>query len=752
MLSKNEFERYCYHTHRLSLSAIEYIKTVRNNPPSRMVGRHAKNNVISFVPSKKMKRTISTESRGPEKSFKTFVESDERYFEIWDQVEPVKVEKVDKRGVKRKGTYTADFLVLTNEGPRVVEVKAKSEIEELLVNQPDNWIEKSDGTFAYLPAVKAFSDIDIAHQVFAYEPSMRVKVFNLDLLNQYRALGPVCEQTNSKIKGLFEESFAWNMQDLKRQLGHHSYNEILKLISEGILFFRCDTELLSEPDAVILVDQEQYLTVLNENFVNKIYDGKNGQPIHVSKLPNSKEVDVVFSRLSAVNSGERGRSVRRWKQKIREGREKGLTPFESLVSKKFLSGNHLRKIPIQVREFLDKFIRDVYAPSQGLSIYWGYQEYRFAAYEEHPQYGPVARRTFTKGVHSLPLDFIAGLRQGRRGRNAAAQSSDPAERNLSAQLPWECVAIDHYKADVFLIVSTHDGVAYAERPWVSAMIDLATGVVLALSINFRDPSRVACAKVIRECVRRHGRLPREVIVDRGADFKSVYFATLLAHYDIVLSYRPAAHGRYGGEVEGLFGEFKRVWLSQRPGNISDFKEARAVDGTHVPQNSAILRSYDLYRELYRFCQWRDSKPLNIHIESRQDFFEMRQRDFPLVAVEISADTYFKLATAVDVRKFTLDPQRGIKVNELWYFSYAIPDLNMPKSKVEVRIDPENPHLIYALLDKFWYELHSSQINTFASKGLDKQFEEGLVAIEGHNFRRKIREEADQKLVQLLGRN
>jgi putative transposase len=250
-------------------------------------------------------------------------------------------------------------------------------------------------------------------------------------------------------------------------------------------------------------------------------------------------------------------------------------------------------------------------------------------------------------------------------------------------------------------------------------------------------------------VRRHQKLPREIIVDRGSDFRSVYFAALLAHYGITLSLRPSAHSRYGGEVESLFGEFKKVWLSQRPGNLADYKEARSVDGSHAPKNSAILRAGDLLEELNRFCVWRDSKPINIHIESGFDMHSRLLKEFPCLAVDVELNQEFLLSTAVETKKYEVDQQRGIKINELWYFSPAISGLKVIKSKVEVRIDPENPHVIFALVNKNWEPLYSSQINSFSAKKSSRQFEEGLVALEGSNFRRRIREHKDLELVSIL---
>tara|TARA_R110001592_G_scaffold363263_1_gene682782 strand:- start:5245 stop:7626 length:2382 start_codon:yes stop_codon:yes gene_type:complete len=751
MLKKIEFRRYCTLEHQLSKAAVSYIEMVRENPPSRMVGTHARRNIVSFYPSKKMGHTISTESRGPEKSFAIFCEYDERVIEFWEQPEPIKVERYDKNGKSRAGSYTPDFLVLTSQGPRVIEVKPQKILDNLIKVDSKNWETGSENLYTYLPAQKAFEDIGLKHEVFAFDDSMRFKVFNLELMLSARESSRVItDAIQNDLENAYEESFSWTMSDLKDRLNLNSYTDLIHLIDKNALFFDLDNKLLSEPDGVTLVRFKDHLSLIDDiDCNNKIYNGDLEEPISVSRQPGLREVEKVLARLARLDSGEQSRSARRWAEKLKNSEGAGLSRFQILISNKHQSGNKQRKIPYNVQRYLKEFLVNIFAPSAGLSIYRGYIKYKHHAPKEHPGYDAVTRKTFTRYLKGLPLGFLAGQRQGKRGANAAEASSDPLSRALKAQLPWQSAAIDHYKADIYLIVSSHDGQIYVERPWVTAMIDLSSGIVLALTLSFKDPSRNSCAKVIRECVRSHQQLPREIIVDRGSDFRSVYFAALLAHYGITLSLRPSAHSRYGGEVESLFGEFKKIWLSQRPGNLADYKEARSVDGTHAPKKSAILRAGDLFDELNRFCEWRNSKPINIHIESGFDMFSRRLKEFPCLAVGVEFDHEFLLSTAVETKKYDVDPQRGIKINELWYFSPAISGLKVIKSKAEVRVDPENPHVIYALISDKWESLYSSQINSFAAKTSRKQFEEGLVALEGANLRRRIRENKDIELVGIL---
>src|SRR5690606_40152799 len=102
--------------------------------------------------------------------------------------------------------------------------------------------------------------------------------------------------------------------------------------------------------------------------------------------------------------------------------------------------------------------------------------------------------------------------------NAAPGPTGPEYRVQPAQVPWARCAIDPYLADIYVVVPSSDGCVYVERPWITAMIDLATTYVLAVTISFLSPSSKAVSKIIRECVRLHGKRPAEIIVDRGSEF------------------------------------------------------------------------------------------------------------------------------------------------------------------------------------------------------------------------------------------
>lgn len=749
MLFSNQLERY-YQSREISLAAREYIKEARDSEPSRMVGANARSNVCSWVVSNKMGRSISTESHTAERAFISLAEFDERILEFWDQPPPVKIEKVNRQGKVQGVSYTPDFLCLTKDQPEVVEVKHLNTLNELVIEQPRNWVKTESGGFQYLPAVRSFKKIGLEHRVFAYSSDLTFRVANLDLISWSRKLPQVEPSLPYRLSLALEEACCWDLESLKSRLDLQNYGPLLQLIDRGVLVADLDLELLSSPrdchvaSTMCLLEQGREIRKQHA-----IYSDNSTQAVALVRVPRESDARKTLEKLEKLeNQSAPERTLRRWKSLISKGTESGLSPFQSLLPSHFRSGNRQRKISKRSEEFLTEFLTNTFAQAQGLSKYRGYIRYVHEATLEDPPIETVCRTTFETRLRQIPASVIAAGRCGRRGKNAASESSDPMERALKPALPWQKCAIDHYKADIMVIIHSSQNMVYVARPWITGMIDLATGKLLALTVSLRDPSRVACAKVMRECVRRHRRLPAEIIVDRGSDFKSVFFSSLLAHYRITLSLRPAAHPRFGGEVEGFFGEFKKQWLAQRSGNLADYKEARSVDGEKAPAKSAILSPFDLYQELQHFAAWRDAKPKPLKLSSNSELFERGQDEFPFVGISVNNGPEFRLATSVESRKYRVCYERGFHIGDAWYFSPSIASVRGKKTKLDVRCDPENPHLIHALIGDRWEPCFSSQINSFSALSPLSQFEQGLVAIEGRSLKRKVKELADIDLARL----
>lgn len=749
MLTEKALKKYLIFTHQVTSEGRDYILSCRTDESARMVGIHARTNVCSWYVSAKMGQTVASESRGPERCFVLLSDYDDRIFEIWCQPPPVKVQRTNKNGIKVWGTYISDFLVLTTEGPRIIEVKTKDEVEKLITDKPDDWMRVSEDKVEYIPAKEAFEKIGLVHEVFVYTDDLRYLVANLEMIMQSRKMGVVANSDKNDIIGAFDQQFGWTLYELKEALNLQSYTPIIQMIDVKGLYIDIRNDLLSLPESCIVARTPLLVNEAKSLYrADRVYDRKTNEPCSISTIPNQAYAEEILIKLDKIATGDMVSSVRRWKRLIREGEEKGMTPFQSLIPKKHLRGDRRSKINNQVEEFLIHYLYNVHPKFQGISLYRSYINYRCLADEEHPVFDPVSRKTFKLRLDRIPPAEIAYITGGKRPANAAADPSAPEKRALKPQLAWQTAAIDHYLTDIYLVCIVGEEV-YVMRPWLTAMIDLSSSVVLAVSISFCSPSRKSNAKVIRDCVRRHGRLPSEIIVDRGPDFTSVYFAALLAHYGVTYSLRPSGHSRFGGEIEGFFGEFKKIWLCQRPGNLADYKNVRAIDGKFKPDKTAVLKPHDFYRELNAFCQWRESQCRGARLTSPSIQKNQNEEDFPFVSIPVEYNDELLLATAVDTNTYKIDFQRGLHIGQFWYWHPDISKVRGRKKKLEVRVDPENPYLVYALIDNNWVTCTNTRINSYSAKNHDGQFVEGLLQIETSEIRNAEKLAADEMIVRML---
>ncbi len=106
--------------------------------------------------------------------------------------------------------------------------------------------------------------------------------------------------------------------------------------------------------------------------------------------------------------------------------------------------------------------------------------------------------------------------------------------------------------------------------------------------------------ILRVCVQRHLRLPQELMVDRGADFGSVYFETLLTRYSVTKKERPPAQPRFGSVLERLFGTTNTMLLNQLRGNTQATKTPRQMTREVDPKQHAV---WTLERFSERFAEW-----------------------------------------------------------------------------------------------------------------------------------------------------
>ncbi len=225
--------------------------------------------------------------------------------------------------------------------------------------------------------------------------------------------------------------------------------------------------------------------------------------------------------------------------------------------------------------------------------------------------------------------------------------------------------------------------------------------------------------VLRECVRRHNRLPQIIVVDGGKEFESMYFETLLARYECTKKTRPPAKARFGSVCERVLGTTNTQLIYNLAGNTQITKEIRVVTSSVNPKNHAVWTCDRLYD---RLCEWAyeiyDTTDHPALGQTPRDCFaDGLARGGIRAHRAIAYDDEFRMTTLPTTSKGMawVSPGRGVKIHHLHYWSSVFRDPAVEQTSVPVRYDPHDAGTAYAYVGKRWVTCFSEHYATFRGR-------------------------------------
>lgn len=319
---------------------------------------------------------------------------------------------------------------------------------------------------------------------------------------------------------------------------------------------------------------------------------------------------------------------------------------------------------------------------------------------------PPSLKTF---IEEIKLRATAEQTEKMQGKKVAYQEEEFNDWfngiPLHGDRPWEYAHIDHTQVDLEMKHSEKD--IEMIPAWVSIMFDSNPRDVLAYYLTFDKPSYRSCMCLIRECVRRHGRLPECFIVDNGPEFHSVYFEKLLARYKCDVIWRPPTKPRYGSIIERFIHTFNKQLIHNLVGNRKMLKNVRQMTKEVDPKRTAKwnLPLLDLSLDEYFYNEYPNQSHSTLGQTPNQARAEGMLK-FPIPTPELIAyDDEFLIETMPSTRKGTakLIRSRGIKFNGYFYRSKRLRRPELYSKQLEIRYDPFSHAHIYVLVGNEWVE-------------------------------------------------
>ncbi|MBC8121491.1 MAG: DDE-type integrase/transposase/recombinase [Gemmatimonadaceae bacterium] len=429
---------------------------------------------------------------------------------------------------------------------------------------------------------------------------------------------------------------------------------------------------------------------------------------------------AVLAGESPAKFGVSERTVRVWKARFCEALTKYGNGYLGLIPKLSKSGRRGARLSAMTVEMMDKFIDERYETERQMG--------KFAAYSELVKEweavgaGVASYQKFMLRVAERPAYEHTRKRMG----NKAAYVHEPVYWELEettprhGDRPFEIAHIDHTELDIELKAAFPSlGAVSLGRPWVTFMVDAYSRRLLAFYLTFDSPSYRSCMMVMRECVKKHSRLPSTIVVDGGKEFGSVYFETLLAYYNITKKVRPGAKPRFGGVCERLFGTTNTLFVHNLLGNTQITKNVRQITKAVDPKNLAVwdLPSFSdsLAAFTHDFYDRREHPALGT---SPRDAFHAAlaasgKREHTLIVY----DETFRIFTLPTTNRGTAKvvPNQGCKIQNIYYWCEEFRDPHIERTQVAVRYDPFDVGSAWAYLKGRWIRCRSEHYTRFAGR-------------------------------------
>lgn len=693
-LSKTEADGLYTHLN-LSAAAISYVEGVRSTEPSRAVQSSDQCNVIYRYASKKMGCVVAVES-AEEYTFVTLQEFDDDVLEYWDQPTSVSVQYLAKDGRYRRSTYTPDFLILKKDKVELVQVKTSGACADLVKDRPGRW-QWIHGGYHDLAAEEYFSNFGLSHSVYLDGQNQKIRAENCRLLVHLRnqeADAPSPRQAALILEHL-DANGVTTLDHLIRIFTLKSAVPLLHLIAAGTIHTDLSRFRVAETQSCILGSNEEQLS----RYLREL-DDLESTGTTPSRFLFPEELSATHRRWKQVQ-GEAPTSMSRttkWRMR-RRLLAAGGDPL-SLLPQHWKKGNRKKRIFGNDLDVMKVAVQKHFLSPTAPTYSFAYGQYLLDHGEEKKKgtvlLRPASINRFVLECKSVDPSRTGRARGGRRLAYAMMQATDPSVRQLKASRAFERAHIDHQQLDRHVIVHGIGKDRHTKRPYVTVMRDEFSGAIIAMAISLNRPSKFRCQAALRDCARRHGRLPECIVSDNGGDFHSEYFEVFLAQQGITKQTRPPDFPKGSGEIESAFASLSSFIKFTAGGTYNDAR-GRKASSSHGGNSTAAFDLIETYQHVEDYFFRSFNLAPKAQLESPGTRLKSSLEKWPISGRTAVLNADFMRATAVQLeRKLKVHPQ-GVRHFSRWFSHPKLYSSNH-KGYVVAYEEPWDHNRLYVLLN------------------------------------------------------
>lgn len=717
--------------HGISEDAQRQLEYLRAKSPMRDVGKSALVNVVVHLWSPLMNRHLVCESKTAEALCFMTAELSGNVLEILPQVEMRHVVRMKGKS-RHVGTITADALFLTDQGPVFIECKLLSELERLVEERPHEYCRRPDGAFGRPAAEQWALARGATYRLWSPPEPYGLLWANCEFVYPQLKSPPTGDDLRRARAIIAEAESAPLTLKAALQLAPESDLQLIgRLIAHRILHANIKTGLLSHADSVLLSTDAARISEIEAECMRRIRAELD--PLDVrSRVNTATSIDLNHGRrrLARVKDMIAGKTrvtkdYRPLVRRVQEAIHAGRCPLEECITEYFKSGNRDLRLDDKVYIALDMVRHEKYEKAGVKNM----ERLRKALRQEMDLLcctDPIpSDSTIRRALRLASIDKHNLAFGGKRAFHQHRAMSDPQLRTVNAIAPFTMVHIDSTKFDHRSAAETLPTFEFS-CPVLYSCIDVGTGEMLGHSLTFGPPSRFGLAALLRDIVRRHGRLPLTLMADRGSELWSKMILAFAEQYELTLLMRPASAPRFGSQIETALREINAKVAHRLAGSTLPDQKGRSVDPKYKSYQTAKLqfRAVAEVVELFLYDIWLDNPIGSIEGTPRQRK-ESAEEYYGRIGREVSFNDDFRIATSVPVLdKIKVTPDRAVRCMHREYFNSELRDWIRANGKPDdVRLDPENAELGYAKLGPRWIRLHSRRVlEDLVRDELDRIFE------------------------------
>ncbi|MDE2400177.1 MAG: transposase family protein [Burkholderiales bacterium] len=712
--------------------------------------------------SKKMARALYAESRTVELPAIQLHEHDKSTIELWPQPCTFDLMVQSMKSGRTRVQHTPDLFLITETGFVIKELREEARLLGYAAERPHHFYKDEQGRWHYLPAEEHCAKLGIEYRLVSADEHPRIFLANLAFLEDYNletTLAAPPDEANRLVKLLDDRGYIPHLE-LVHQHGFKAdhifqfvlnetvyvdlhttrldlvddlliyrdkvvaratelFNEpALKNLPESALVLRSGTRFLYEkrPFEVVMVGttevivrdeagaslhlplqlvedlfKRQMLISTDQTAIQKEYDLD-------TVVTNKKQLEIALQRrdaLQGTQSHYSKRTFQRWRQQAA-----GLPqPQDQLLAlMPDVGSNRSSRLPDLITKLAEKVVKEHHNVVTKPSIQATYLH--FVNRCDEAGLTPMSRSSFYEWIKRKE---DIKKREGRRMayQKAAIPLIHDYDQPVHGVLPHQVVYIDHTVVNI-LLKGRH--IENLGKPILTIAVDGALSMARAFYLSYHPAGLEATFMVLRDYVRRHGCLPRTLVLDNGKEFHSESLKLFCSLFGIDIRWRRRSMPRDSTLVERLLGVVESEVISSLEGNSIALKDPRMLSSSHNPNKHIKWTLPALHGAIDHFLFEVHAKRIHPRFgvtpldHEKRLILEHGAREHRMVRY----DKIFRLLTSTQPGTPTreIDRRRGVFVDGRYYWN---PKLALTKSreKAEVRVEMWNAQVVYVCFRDEW---------------------------------------------------